>query len=792
MASFKNTRVFTPRSISGLQLWLDAADSSSYTVVSTKVTQWNDKSGNSYHMTPVGTQSNGTISSSFQNNLNVVNFSGRNMYRTPINSAVYPSDCFLLLASKDLARADFFSFGNTTSDNFNSLTLGEHTPLRWHNGSSFFSRTPNTVSPVNETSTGFLIMQWSLANNNYILRRNGSLLTQTASYTYTIGGNPVYQIGYRHTDQTTSLLDLNAYFAEVLVFNSQLSTSQREQIEGYLAWKWGLQANLPSTHPFKNGLVPFSFSLTPTQTKFTQLFEPRSIPGLQMWLDAATSFPTFTNGQAITRWVDKTSNGWVGTAVNSPTYQTNVQNGLPVIRFNGTNQYINFGNILNLGTNRLSIFAVTKFVQPAAISGYGTGIIAKSYYGAQEGRWAMGYDGYWSSGMYSFVVDGANAQASFAYNPGTKFNLFSSVNNRSSYNAIYTNGALSAQTNFSQSVNFLSTANLLFVGVYNNESGNAPKANQYLNGDIGEILVYFTELTTAQRQQIEGYLARKWGISLTATHPNANPLTIAPFSHSISRVSVKPTAKWLPTQVTGCALWLDAADSATVIRTGTAVTQWNDKSGNGRNVTKTSATTNPVYTLNSLNRLPVLANTGTSGLSGTLAVNTLTNMTIFVVCNDTNAAELTNNTGGYVIWWNETGGWGQIQMYISQARLDWRFGSGQAENKPSFNLPSNVSTNYNIACISKSSRAERGFLNGNVVGSYTATNAAIANTSSSFVITGPVGATYATNNIAEIVIYTSTVSTLQRQQVEGYLAWKWGLQLNLPATHPYAKFPPTP
>ena len=26
----------------------------------------------------------------------------------------------------------------------------------------------------------------------------------------------------------------------------------RQQLEGYLAWKWGLEANLPVDHPYKN------------------------------------------------------------------------------------------------------------------------------------------------------------------------------------------------------------------------------------------------------------------------------------------------------------------------------------------------------------------------------------------------------------------------------------------------------------------------------------------------------------------------------------------------------------
>ena len=39
-------------------------------------------------------------------------------------------------------------------------------------------------------------------------------------------------------------------------------------------------------------------------------------------------------------------------------------------------------------------------------------------------------------------------------------------------------------------------------------------------------------------------------------------------------------APFSPTQVSGCQLWLDAADPATIsFSSGTSVSQWNDKSG---------------------------------------------------------------------------------------------------------------------------------------------------------------------------------------------------------------------
>ena len=47
-----------------------------------------------------------------------------------------------------------------------------------------------------------------------------------------------------------------------------------------------------------------------------------------------------------------------------------------------------------------------------------------------------------------------------------------------------------------------------------------------------------------------------------------------------------------------------------------------------------------------------------------------------------------------------------------------------------------------------------------------------------------------TGNIQEVIVFTSAITATQRQQVEGYLAWKWGRQSSLPSTHAYAKFSP--
>ena len=42
------------------------------------------------------------------------------------------------------------------------------------------------------------------------------------------------------------------YVGEIVTYPSGLSDSDRQKVEGYLAWKWGIQNNLPDSQPYKN------------------------------------------------------------------------------------------------------------------------------------------------------------------------------------------------------------------------------------------------------------------------------------------------------------------------------------------------------------------------------------------------------------------------------------------------------------------------------------------------------------------------------------------------------------
>jgi hypothetical protein len=526
-----------------------------------------------------------------------------------------------------------------------------------------------------------------------------------------------------------------------------------------------------------------------TQTSVNAFFQPTQISGCALWLDATnrSSF-TFNSPTTISAWNDRSTNNLSGSAVNSPTYVANVLNGLPVVRFNGTSQYIDFGNVLNLGTNSLSIFVVTKFV--AAVSG-GKGIVGKASYRANSGRWAMTYEIQFASGMTTFIEDGTNGQATFVFNPSTQFNVFSTQNNRTSTNRIYANGTLGSQVSFTQATNNLSNTDRLFVAAYPNNTGLAPQAGYYLEGDIGEVLVYFANITDAQRQQIEGYLAWKWGLqaNLPSNHPYKSspiaPLLNPPTTNS----SILGNFFFLPSQISGLSLWLDAADTTTVSVSGSTVTAWRDKSSLAYTGTS-SAGRNFTYVSNILNRLNCIqtATGQTLTISNFVLGPTMSVFLLYFPINQSTASPFieqgpnANSSAGFYMYSG-----GLQSFFINNGGAGTFIDAGNVTVSNTWQMLEAINKDPNA------SNTMSFYTNGTVraSGGNTTTN---STTTATLFINGRnnTNTVSIASYIAEIIIYNVAVSNSQRQQIEGYLAWKWGLPSSiLPATHPYRSTPLT-
>ena len=217
------------------------------------------------------------------------------------------------------------------------------------------------------------------------------------------------------------------------------------------------------------------------------------------------------SGSTIPQGRDKSVNGYAGTPVGSPV-QTTI-NGLPAVAFNGT-QYFDFGDVADLGAANLNIFCVSKF----NTTGDGS-LIAKSLLGESQSRYSLLRTG--GSLVILLQGDGATGQPTVS-DTNTAFRLLSWTWNRTTQ-TLYQNGTSILSSGFTSATTF-NSAHKLLIGAYNDGAGGTPPYSPLnLNGVIAEILFIFGPMTTLERQEVEGYLAWKWGLqsSLPSTHPFA-------------------------------------------------------------------------------------------------------------------------------------------------------------------------------------------------------------------------------------------------------------------------------
>ena len=82
-------------------------------------------------------------------------------------------------------------------------------------------------------------------NNGDFTNKSSNTVTSTATNSTRVG------IGGYH-DGSGSQQAVNIDIAEIVFYQSALSLSNRQLIEGYLAHKWGLTSSLPAGHPYKS------------------------------------------------------------------------------------------------------------------------------------------------------------------------------------------------------------------------------------------------------------------------------------------------------------------------------------------------------------------------------------------------------------------------------------------------------------------------------------------------------------------------------------------------------------
>ncbi|MBU6139956.1 MAG: prepilin-type N-terminal cleavage/methylation domain-containing protein [Proteobacteria bacterium] len=251
----------------------------------------------------------------------------------------------------------------------------------------------------------------------------------------------------------------------------------------------------------------------------TQGSRVNGIKDLVLWLDA-TAENSFAEGEAVDNgriqfWNDSNpqrekNNFNQSTNGQRPRYFENVINNLPAITFNGTDENMASTTFPTITSGEFTIFAVIRTGTALAPANTYDAIISKRSATTTANvnlELSQGQDGSGNKGFLaqrtqridlSTIAINTNYAISLTVSPPASKAF---VNGKGIYNL--TTGGPSINTS-------LLSTDLLYIG-----RQGLTAAPTYFDGSIGELIIYDRSLSMKERQSIEDYLGKKWGIGMT-------------------------------------------------------------------------------------------------------------------------------------------------------------------------------------------------------------------------------------------------------------------------------------
>lgn len=195
------------------------------------------------------------------------------------------------------------------------------------------------------------------------------------------------------------------------------------------------------------------------------------------------------NGDKIASWSDLTGVAGDATEADSsrqPTYETNVFNGLPAVRFNGESQGLQ-GTFNRVNNGGLTIILVGK------MDTNNTRECFFEFYSTTATRRGFFFNYGMNEASTNFNLDDTDVNLWSAYDDGSQTDM-------------YENGSVVFTDNTNWNGN--STA---FTGSGAYVLGDDQTGGDELHGYIAEFLIFDKELTASELSSLETYLKNKWG-----------------------------------------------------------------------------------------------------------------------------------------------------------------------------------------------------------------------------------------------------------------------------------------
>ena len=258
-----NVLTFQPTSLPNLTQWLDSTDittlfqnsagTTPVTATGQNVEYWADKSGSGNNVLKNGAIAVPTYDATLIGSRNALNYASSRMLKSSSAPAKSLNVTFIMVGvvkTTITSYGTFWGHFNAPDHDINAISLRRPNlsgTINWHtnNDNSQMNITYTVDSPVIYTGTMAAGSNMFFEQFNSAGRSNISTSLASASIT-TSPGN--LWVGNDDTGNAVSFA--NSVIGEILYYQRVLTQTEINTVQGYVAWKWGLQSLLPSTHPF--------------------------------------------------------------------------------------------------------------------------------------------------------------------------------------------------------------------------------------------------------------------------------------------------------------------------------------------------------------------------------------------------------------------------------------------------------------------------------------------------------------------------------------------------------------
>jgi len=453
-------------------------------------------------------------------------------------------------------RYDFASLPDDTAISLHSSVNDSHVQLTYLDGDSSAFQYNNTDIPQNFTLAHVESPQLHIytamvkpTELEYYLE-NSLIAVQSIIPTVTPLNNII--LG----DSASFTFPFQGAIGEVLVFNKELNVADRSTINTYLAEKWGIM-------------------------------KPTLLLNNILWLDATDTTTISEIDGAVSEWRDKSGkNNHVTQSTESkkPNSQLININGLPAIKFDRVDD-----NLVNTSFPNLDTFSIFIVVEYTDIGAQGQQSLSVS--NATEA--GTGVDFFYNdTSLSSFVAvrDSAEFVRLVFLDESPKLRIYAAILDGVNLK-YYVNNVLQDTGVSGPVFDTLTTLTL----------GSTVDDDSFLEGYIGEVIIYDRAIADLERNLLFDSLGEKWGIL------------------DISRIQ-------------GNTAWYDAADDTTItVDIDGFVSQWSDKSTSGNDLVQGTGAEQPNSQSHIINGLPAIKFDGVDDTLRNITFPDLSKFSVFVV-----------------------------------------------------------------------------------------------------------------------------------------------------------------